>query len=217
VRTFYPPRRDITPRPRLAGETIALAAAVGVLTGASTLLFQEILPGAWVHLANSGAVWVVGAFGITAWRARDLRQAAILGLVVLVGAVVGYYGTASVIGVQDFTAVRGPAIWSGVALVAGPVFGVAGLAYSRAPFVPRVLAMALLAGVFIGEALYLLVQFSYVPEAIITGALGFAIPFALGRSGIERWWAAGGAGLLGAAFLGAMLVLARVVDALFLA
>lgn len=217
MRTAYPPRRDVTPRPRLGSATIALAVAAGLAIGAATLLLQKLLPGAWNHLANSGAVWVAGAFAFTAWRARNPKEGAILGVLVLIGAVVGYYGSASVTGVQDVTAVRGPAIWSGVALVAGPVFGVAGFAYRRGPAVVRVVAVALLAGLFIAEALYLLAEFSYLAEAVVTGAIGLGIPFALGRSDVERRWTAGAAGLVGGALLVVLFAVSAIVDALFLA
>jgi hypothetical protein len=39
------------------------AAAGGLAVGGLTLWLQGILPGAWNHLANSGAVWVLAAFG----------------------------------------------------------------------------------------------------------------------------------------------------------
>jgi hypothetical protein len=54
-----------------------IAAAGGLVLGALTLSIQGVLPGSWNRLANSGAVWIVGAFVVGAmtrdagWRTRS--------------------------------------------------------------------------------------------------------------------------------------------------
>ena len=47
--------------------------ALGIALGAVDLLLQRVLPYPWANLANSSAVWALGAFGVGWWlRARPL-------------------------------------------------------------------------------------------------------------------------------------------------
>jgi hypothetical protein len=100
-----------------------LVLVVGLSTGGLTLLGQAVLDGDWNRLANSGAIWVTVAFAVGALMLSD-REAAVAGTSVLLLALVGYQLAASV----SHASLGGSAfvIWSGTALVGGPVFGLAG-------------------------------------------------------------------------------------------
>lgn len=63
----------------------------GVLLGLSDLLAQNTLPYPWANLANSAAVWALGAFVIGAWSRGSLRSTAAAGMVLLLVAVEIYY------------------------------------------------------------------------------------------------------------------------------
>lgn len=156
----------------------------GLLIGALTLLLQGLLPGSWGHLANSGATWVVAAFFAGAFLGRP----ALHGTVVLFGEVIGYYGAAAIfLSQRDPQALVGPAVWLAVALAAGPIFGIAGSwwRHEQRP-IRRIIAVALLGGVFIAEGLYLIITLGYLAEGAIMLALGILAP-ALQRSGADRW------------------------------
>ncbi|MER8223510.1 DUF6518 family protein [Streptomyces sp. NPDC094143] len=109
------------------GGRVATATSGGLLLGVLTNLAQGWLPGAWNQIANSGAVWCSAAFAVGALldRLRPLWQAALGGLGAEVGLVVGYYGYAE-FGRDGAGSLFFPLIWLGMAMVAGPLFGVAG-------------------------------------------------------------------------------------------
>jgi len=76
-----------------SGVRIVIIAAVGGLAlGTMTLATQNILPGDWNRLANSGAVWVIGAYAVGAVTRDPGWPTRLGGIAVLVGAVAGYYG-----------------------------------------------------------------------------------------------------------------------------
>lgn len=108
----------------------ASAFAGGLLLGVLSNVVQGWLPGAWNQIANSGAVWSVAAFvaGALLSRKVGLTAAAVAGLLAESGLVVGYYSYAEVArdGVGSLFA---PLIWLAMALVAGPLFGVAGFGW----------------------------------------------------------------------------------------
>jgi hypothetical protein len=201
----------VTALPRADKPGIALpafaAALGGLLIGGLTLALQGVLPGAWNHLANSGAVWCTAAFAagalVPARRPAVERPAVerpavegrkwsvtagVAGLAVLFGAVIGYYGSTTLFRHDDVSAaaLRGPELWLVIACLAGPVFGVAGRAYRRGDERGRLIGMATLGAIFIAEALYLLVGLHYAQGAAILGAIGVLVPIVLGRSGRER-------------------------------
>src|SRR5262245_3824741 len=97
----------------------AMAVVAGLVTGVLTLAGQSVLPGAWNRLANSGAIWVSVAFAI-ATVAPSIRVAAVGGLVALLSALAGYFGSVATLHVGVSTASL--VIWGGVAVVGGPVF-----------------------------------------------------------------------------------------------
>ncbi|PYC65667.1 hypothetical protein C7C45_27700 [Micromonospora arborensis] len=102
--------------------------AGGVLLGVVDLLLQRSLPYPWANLANSSAVWAVGAFGIGWWLRADWRRSAVAGIVLLVVAVEAYYLAAVVLmndSVQNLSSPTTMA-WLFFGVLAGAVFGAAG-------------------------------------------------------------------------------------------
>ena len=161
-----------------------LAIAVGLATGALTLLGQAVLGADANRLANSGAIWVTVAFGIGAVMASD-REAVVAGTATLLLALVGYQLAAWAAHASLGTS--GLVIWSGTAVVGGPVFGLAGRRWRVDTGRSRVLAIALLGAVFVAEGAYTLVS---IPNLALTGWIeviaGLGVPFLLGRDRRER-------------------------------
>lgn len=150
----------------------------GLAVGLLTLWLQGVLPGAWNHLANSGAVWCLAAYAMAALLRTARGSAIVAGTLTLFGAVIGYYAGATVFLGDDISAasLRWPLIWLGAALVAGPVFGLAGGAY-RSPYRgPRLLSVLAVGAVFLAEAAYLLIELAYRSEAGIMLLAALLLP-----------------------------------------
>lgn len=163
---------------------LALALAAGLVIGALTLGGQAILPGVLNQLANSGAVWIIIAFVIGRF-APSWKLASLAGLIALVGQVIGYYTTASIIvGVPDsFTLIY---FWLAVALVAGPILGAAGFFSVNAHGRWQKIATGMLGAVFIGEGLYFLSILAYYANAALWLGLAVGITLAFTFARRER-------------------------------
>jgi Family of unknown function (DUF6518) len=135
-----------------------MALGIGVLVGVATFFGQGIMPGQWNTLVNSGAIWLVAPFFVGA-RVGSRRLAAVLGAVVLLATVAGYYCTASLTGAP--MSMWMTAFWFGVAFVAGPLYGVAGRWWHDKSRALRVIGVALLGALLVAEGLYLLVVLRY--------------------------------------------------------
>jgi len=130
------------------------AVACGILLGVVDLLLQRSLPYPWANLANSSAVWALGAFGLGWWLRVDWWRSALAGVVLLVVAVEAYYLAAVVLMNDDaqilwsLTAM----IWLLLGVLAGALFGAAGgLSRDVRPWL-RVVAVAMPGGVLLAEA-----------------------------------------------------------------
>jgi hypothetical protein len=101
--------------------------AIGLVVG------QAVLDADSNRLANSGAIWVSVAFGIRTVMASD-REAVVAGLGTLLLAVVGYQLAALIANAS----LGGSAIviWSGTAVVGGPMFGLVGRRWQAGPVRP---------------------------------------------------------------------------------
>lgn len=167
-------------------QAVGLAAVVGLVIGTITLIGQGQLPGAWNHLANTGGPWLVAAFFVGALMATDLR-AALAGFITLLGCLLGYYVAAHFF--VDASADSGIVLfWIGIALVGGPLFGVAGRWWRDMREWRRVVGAALLGAAIIAEGAYVLQVVQ--PEDHAAGwveiAVGVIVPLLLGRSNRER-------------------------------
>lgn len=135
---------------------LAVAAVAGVLLGLFDVMAQRALPYPWANLANSGAVWALGAFVIGMWVGPRAGRAAAAGVVLLLVAVESYYVSAVYIQ-NDSTSTLWNATtqyWLVLAVVVGALFGAAGaLAHSDHGWI-RGGAAALAGLVFLTEAVY---------------------------------------------------------------
>jgi hypothetical protein len=142
---------------------------LGGLVGVATYFGQGIMPGQWNTLVNSGAIWLVAPFFVGA-RVDSRRLAAALGAAVLLATVAGYYGTASLTGAPMSTWMT--AFWFGVALVAGPLYGIAGRWWRDERRVFRVIGVALIGGILVAEGLYLAGVLRYFWSGGVMAAVG---------------------------------------------
>lgn len=196
----------------------AIAVLGGIAVGALTLGGQRVLPGAYNQLANSGAVWSVAAFAAARFLPVRKRRAAVVGAFALVGAVVGYYASTTLVLHDDVDAatMRAPLAWLAAAVIAGPLLGIVGMLArvdDRAWI--RAVALVLPGAVFVGEAVY---QATVNHDGAVAGLLvviGVLLTPLFARSGADRVRAAiafvpvsvVGVGAVGAAYAAVNAVL----------
>ena len=172
-------------------KVVLVLVGAGLAIGVLTVYGQGRLPGQWSTLANSGAVWLVFAFAAGSCMRSD-GAAAAAGAGVLVCAVIGYYVAVPVVVEGAAANMHSVAIWTGTALVGGPVFGVAGR-WWRGRSAPRTgIALGLLGGVFVAEGVYDVTTIPHIRTAgWVMLTVGLVVPLALGRSTDERLLAFG--------------------------
>jgi hypothetical protein len=183
---------------RLRFWVIATVAVVGgLLLGSIDLLAQRTLPYPWANLANSSAVWAIGAFGIGAWVRAGRWRPAVAGAVLLLVAVESYYLTATLVQNDDLSNLwtATTLLWLLFGMLAGTVFSTAG-AWSRGSNRwMRILGLALPGAVLLAEAGVLAhrsgnVDAAYradnLQTAAIEAALGILLALLLGRSTRQR-------------------------------
>jgi hypothetical protein len=163
-------------RPLVAGAQVALG--IGALVGGATFLGQGVMPGQWNTLVNSGAIWLIAPFFLSA-RMTTHRSGVMVGTVVLLATVTSYYASASVAGAP--MSIWMTAFWLGVALVAGPLYGLAGHWWHDERRLLRVIGVALLGGVLVAEGLYLIVVLGYVWSGGVMFAVGLIAATVLAR------------------------------------
>ncbi|WP_285745844.1 DUF6518 family protein [Lentzea sp. NBRC 105346] len=160
----------------------AFSVVGGLAIGVATNLLQGVLPGHFNSIANSGSVWVVGAFVA---GALATRRAPLLGLLTQVFAVVGYYGYAELFR-DGMGSAYAPAVWLGFALVGGPIFGLAGTWWRRGAGRRPIMGAGLLGGVFGMDGLWHLMVLHYLPTGMAFCVVAVLVPLALGRTWRER-------------------------------
>ncbi|MGW2557420.1 DUF6518 family protein [Streptomyces sp. NPDC001635] len=164
------------------------AAVAGIALGVLTNLAQGWLPGSFNQIANSGALWSVPAFAAGAVVAGKtaVRTSAPAGLCTTIGLVVGYYGYAE-LGRSGMGSLAWPLVWLVMAVLSGPLFGVAGAWWRRGHTTRRrVVGLAALAGVFGTEAILATWALHYEGQAWGCAALLALVPLAMARGHKER-------------------------------
>ena len=150
-------------------------------------------------IANSLSGWLIFAF-LAGSRYPTPRLAAVLGVVLLVAAVAGYYATVQVR--FGFGVGRSILLFWGVgALAGGLVFGAAGWWWRNGGERARALATGLLAALLVCEGVYFL---AILPDPTVgAGAMvaGLLVPVVFGRTWRDRGLAY--AGMLPGLALGA--------------
>jgi hypothetical protein len=172
---------------------LAVAVAGGLALGAVDLIAQRELPYPWANLANSSAVWAVGAFAVGAWVRAGRWRPALAGAALLVVAVESYYLAATLIQNDDIANLwtTSSLIWMAFGVLAGVVFGTFG-AWSRSGSPWRsVVGLAALGAVFFAEAGVLVRRSSNMGEeyrtdslttATIVTVIGLALIVIFGRT-----------------------------------
>jgi hypothetical protein len=161
-----------------------LGAALGLLLGGATSFGQQHLPDGLRSFANSNGGWTLLAFVVTAvctrWRsARRWWVAAGLGLVVFHALLQGYVIVSTLRGFPDS---YGPGdLYFTVATLAGPVIGLAGLAWHSGSGAVRAVGVAVVAAVMIGDGVWGLLR-----VVATTGWLYWVISIVIGV-GILAW------------------------------
>ncbi|HET6153862.1 MAG TPA: DUF6518 family protein [Marmoricola sp.] len=132
--------------------------AAGGTLGIVDLLAMTHLPYPWANLANSSAIWAVGAFALAAALRTDPVRAAIAGMVMMLVAVEAYYAFAAVLDLGTAHALLSSyaRMWMVFGVCAGVPFGIAGSWLTGPLWWQRSAAAAAGAGVLLGEALQML-------------------------------------------------------------
>jgi len=195
-----------------------VALVAGTAVGVATSFGQAVLDGAWAALVNSASPWLVVAFAAGAC-ARRMPVAVPVGMLACLCEVAGYYVV---------TAARGYAVaeseivfWSACAIVGGPLFGAAGLAWwRRSPVGTAVPGAAFLAeslGLYASVLHYWSTAILYAAIAVpLTAVLAIRTVGSGGTVRIGRWWhVAGCLAVFTAVGVVGEYLLARVAGAVF--
>ncbi|GAA1671276.1 hypothetical protein GCM10009830_16580 [Glycomyces endophyticus] len=173
---------------------LAVAIVGGLALGAVDLVAQRELPYPWANLANSSAVWAVGAFAIGAWVRAGRWQPALAGTVLLVIAVESYYLAATLVQNDDIANLWSPTsfIWMAFGILAGVVFGTFGAWARSASLWRSVIGLAAIGAVFLSEAAVLLRRSpdggeEYRADSLATAAVTAAIGIALILAAAQSW------------------------------
>jgi hypothetical protein len=127
----------------------AAVLAAGMTAGAVTSVLQKYLSTPWLSLVNAASPWLAPAFALgTIWPRP--RLAALAGAVCGLLELGGYYLTATVRGYPAGDAMV--LFWAACALMAGPLFGVAGWAWWHGPAKLSSIGAAVLPAAFLAEA-----------------------------------------------------------------
>lgn len=175
----------------------AVAIVGGLLLGSLDLLAQRTLPYPWANLANSSAVWAVGAFGIGAWVGAGRWRPAVAGVLLLLVAVESYYLAAILVLNNELSNLWKPSTlaWLFFGVIAGLVFGTAGGWVRAESRWLRALGVALPAAVLLAEAGVLFsrsgsgdaaYRSDSLQTAAIEAALGVLFPLIVGRTVSHR-------------------------------
>ena len=153
-----------------------LAMVLGLVIGVLTLVGQKYLPMNLNFLAKSGAVWLIPAFLLSYFEKGNRIQSIAVTIVCLLGCVYGYYIFEAILNHHAFTLARGTLLWSGVALVAGTVFGIGAFFANQENSRLKYFGMNLLPAVFTAEGLDHVIHIQdyshMVPAVIIKISIG---------------------------------------------
>jgi hypothetical protein len=165
----------------LIGSVVTIVVA-GLAIGIGTQILQGVLPRNVGQLANSGAMWALGAAAVGAVMRSD-HFAAAAGGIALVIASYSYYDAVDWFEHSSSNG-SGARMWAMVGLAVGPVFGVLGR-WIRVDLAKRWVAVAAVAGVLLGEGAEL-IWFAGVRDLWPAGITEMAIGGLLGVAALAR-------------------------------
>jgi Family of unknown function (DUF6518) len=132
---------------------LLVAVAAGIALGVFSILADGILPGRlFTLLGNIAAPWALAAF-VVGYRATSPKQGGIAGALALLVGVTTYYTGAAV---RGYVLGELDAVWTAVALVAGPIVGACGAAISTRREHPPLVGVVLPGAMLVAEGLFLL-------------------------------------------------------------
>ncbi|MFJ5543460.1 DUF6518 family protein [Micromonospora chalcea] len=175
---------------------VALVVPVaGFLLGFLDFVWIKWVPFPFAELGNSTATWAVAAFALGWWIRSGAVRAAVAASVLLIVAVPSYYLAATLLQGDDLAVIWSPTsiVWMAFGVVAGVVFGVAGI-WARTDGWRRVVGTALPVAVFVEEALRFALKSGSYPGAwwnvAIDLGLAALLVVLIGRSARVRLLAA---------------------------
>lgn len=167
-----------------------LAIILGLAVGILTLVGQKYLPMNLNFLANSGAVWLIPAFLLSYFEKENGLKAIATTIVCLLGCVYGYYIFEAVLNHHAFTFAGGVLLWSGVALIAGAVFGFGAFLANQENSKLKYFGMNLLPAVFTAEGLDNVIHIKdyshMVPAVIMKIVIGVILYLVINRKDVIR-------------------------------
>jgi Family of unknown function (DUF6518) len=219
------PDLTVAPLASRAVGGIGTSILAGVALGAAAWISDQWdYPYGLLLPANAIGAWLGVAFVLGA-SARTIPTGALRGLIGLLSAVAAYYALIAIFG-QGFRAIgasHAATIWGGVALVAGPIMGLAGGAWRHATGWPRAFAVGVLAAALIAEGfvfgagrLVHVDQLAVDPGALVLAVemlLGAALPWLLLRRGerLRGYLATGALAVVAAAAIGPVIGVIRAI------
>jgi hypothetical protein len=141
------------PEVKINRYAVVAAPVGGLLLGVLDFVWIKYVPFPFAELGNSVAVWAVAGFLFTYWGRWGWARGISAAVVMLVVAVPSYYLAATVIQHDDAATMYNTTavVWMGFAVIAGIVFGGAGIA-ARTPGRRQTPALAMPAAVLFAEA-----------------------------------------------------------------
>lgn len=167
-----------------------LAIILGMGVGILTLVGQKYLPVNLNFLANSGAVWLIPAFLLSYFENENRAHSIAVTILCLLGCVYGYYIFEAILNHHTFTLAEGALLWSGVALVAGAVFGLGAYFANQENSKLKYWGMNLLPAVFTAEGLDNVIHIQdyshMVPAVIMKIIIGIILYLVINRKDVMR-------------------------------
>lgn len=189
------PAPDLVTAPPLAARAmggLGASIAAGAVVGAASWLSDQLgYPAGLLIPANLIGVWLGLAFVLGA-SARTVITGALRGLIGLLSAVAAYYLLIGLLG-DGFRAIgasHAATVWGAVAIIMGPLLGLAGGTWRHTSGWARALGVGLLAAALIGEGVVFgggrIARFDPLidPGSLVLAAeivIGAVLPFALLR------------------------------------
>ena len=167
----------------------------GFLLGFLDFVWIKWVPYPFAELGNSTATWAVAAFALGWWIRSGAVRAAVAASILLIVAVPSYYLAATLLQGDDLAMIWALTsfVWMAFGVVAGVVFGVAGI-WARTDGWRRVVGVALPVAVFVEEALRFALKSGSYPGAwwnvAIDLGLAALLVVLIGRSARVRLLAA---------------------------
>jgi len=191
---------------------------------ADRLRADEPIATAIAGAGNAPSPWLIVAFLTGVLLVRPLWSAFVAALVLCLG-VATYYFAINLSGDREGIPLQGAMTgWLTIALIAGPVFGLAGSVWRQGPPLLRPFAVGILSGALLGEVAYYmsdpLRSGGWTLEtrsvlAVAEAATAFALPFLLLRPFWQRLEATLTALAMGAVALTVILTLRQLMHDLF--